>query len=222
MGTLYMVRHGQASLGAKDYDNLSPLGWRQSEQLGAYFKAQGVVFGAVWTGTLKRHNQTLRGIGSGMGVELAATHNAAWNEYDSEALLAALPVTPPSPKASPAAYRQYFQLLRDALRGWADGVLSPQGMPSYPSFRQGIADALANLQTQPQGDVLLVSSGGPIATAAGLVLGTTPDTAIGLNLRLRNTAVTQVAVRSKRLDLVSFNEIPHLAGLAAADWVTYA
>ena len=58
--------------------------------------------------------------------------------------------------------------------------------------------------------------------AAALVGDDEGDVALGQRLRLRNTAVTQVAVRSKRLDLVSFNEIPHLAGLAAADWVTYA
>ncbi len=34
MGTLYLVRHGQASFGSDDYDRLSPLGQRQSQRLG--------------------------------------------------------------------------------------------------------------------------------------------------------------------------------------------
>ena len=38
MGTLYLVRHGQASFGADDYDNLSPLGHQQSQRLGVYFR----------------------------------------------------------------------------------------------------------------------------------------------------------------------------------------
>jgi len=28
MATIYVIRHGQASFGADDYDKLSPLGWR--------------------------------------------------------------------------------------------------------------------------------------------------------------------------------------------------
>ena len=34
MGTLYLVRHGQASFGADDYDQLSPLGHQQALRLG--------------------------------------------------------------------------------------------------------------------------------------------------------------------------------------------
>ena len=42
MGNLYLVRHGQASFGAADYDNLSELGHRQSVRLGEYFAGKGL------------------------------------------------------------------------------------------------------------------------------------------------------------------------------------
>jgi broad specificity phosphatase PhoE len=51
MGNLYLVRHGQASFGAADYDNLSELGHRQSVRLGEYFASRQVHFDAVMTGT---------------------------------------------------------------------------------------------------------------------------------------------------------------------------
>ena len=38
MGTLYLVRHGQASFGADDYDQLSPLGHQQAVRLGEYLR----------------------------------------------------------------------------------------------------------------------------------------------------------------------------------------
>ena len=44
MGTLYLVRHGQASFGADDYDKLSDLGHRQCVRLGEYFRDKGVRF----------------------------------------------------------------------------------------------------------------------------------------------------------------------------------
>ena len=41
MGTLYLVRHGQASFGTDDYDLLSELGVRQCERLGEWFREHG-------------------------------------------------------------------------------------------------------------------------------------------------------------------------------------
>ena len=61
MGTLYLVRHGQASFGEADYDRLSPMGHQQSRRLGEYFAGQGLVFDAVITGTLRRHAETFAG-----------------------------------------------------------------------------------------------------------------------------------------------------------------
>ena len=58
MGTLYLVRHGQASFGTDDYDRLSELGARQCERLGEYFRERNVRFDGVITGTLKRHAQS--------------------------------------------------------------------------------------------------------------------------------------------------------------------
>ncbi|WP_309678797.1 histidine phosphatase family protein, partial [Polaromonas sp.] len=73
MGTLYLVRHGQASFGADDYDVLSALGQRQSVRLGEYFKAKDLQFDAAFTGTLQRQISTFQGICQGMGVALEAT-----------------------------------------------------------------------------------------------------------------------------------------------------
>lgn len=66
MGTLYLVRHGQASFGADDYDVLSPLGHQQALRLGEYFAAKGMVFDAALTGTLQRQISTYEGICKGM------------------------------------------------------------------------------------------------------------------------------------------------------------
>ena len=34
MATIYLVRHGQASFGKENYDQLSPRGWEQGRILG--------------------------------------------------------------------------------------------------------------------------------------------------------------------------------------------
>jgi broad specificity phosphatase PhoE len=222
MGTLYLVRHGQASFGAQDYDQLSELGQRQSQRLGEYFQHKGLRFGHVLTGTLKRHQQTLAGICSGGGFNADALALPGLNEYDSEAVIAAIHPHPLAKPDTPELYRHHFRLLRDGLTQWMNGVVSPRGMPSYREFQQGVADALARVRQQTSGDVLLVSSGGPISTAVGQILGTTPETTIELNMRIRNSAVTEFNFNPKRHALQTFNTLPHLDQPEYASWVTYA
>jgi broad specificity phosphatase PhoE len=222
MGTLYLVRHGQASFGAADYDQLSELGKKQSERLGQYWRERGITFDAVLTGTLRRHAQTWAGIAAGAGYDQQALELEGLNEYDSEAVIAAIHPHPLPKPDTPELYRHHFRLLRDGLRQWMNGVVSPRGMPSYTDFLAGVTGALDQVRRNHEGKVLIVSSGGPIATAVGHVLGTTPETTIELNLRIRNSAVSEFNYNPKRHSLLSFNTLPHLDDPARADWVTYA
>ena len=210
MGTLYLVRHGQASFGADDYDVLSPLGHQQAERLGAYFKRKGVTFEAALHGTLNRQVQTFQGICQGSGQALQALPWPGLNEYDSHAVIASINPHPLVKPETPEAYRAHFRLLKDGLAQWMAGVVSPIGMPSYPDFVHGMTSALDHVRTHHEGDVLLVSSGGPISTAVGHVLGCSAEATIELNLRIRNTSITEFAFTPKRHMLVTYNTLPHL------------
>ena len=222
MGTLYLVRHGQASFGAEDYDQLSPLGRQQSVRLGEYFAAKGLKFDAAITGTLRRQAQTFEGIAQGAGLTLLAQQREGLNEYDSEAVIGAIHPTKLEKPTSPEQYRHHFRLLRDGLTQWMAGVVSPRGMPDYAQWRQRIIDALDHVRQTSEGNVLMVSSGGPISTAVGHVLGTSAETTIELNLRIRNSSVTEFAFTPKRHMLVTYNTLPHLDSAEHADWITYA
>ena len=223
MGTLYLVRHGQASFGAADYDRLSALGHKQSVRLGEYFARKGIRFDAVLAGTLRRHLETLAGIRLGLKHEGEHLPWEGLNEYDSEAVIATIHPHKLEKPTSPEMYRAHFRLLRDGLAQWMAGVVSPRGMPSYQEFVDGVAGALDHVRAHHHGgNVLIVSSGGPISTAVGHVLGTPAETTIELNLRIRNTSITEFAFTPKRHMLVSYNAIPHLDDAEYADWVTYS
>ena len=56
MSTLYLIRHGQASFGAEDYDVLSALGAEQARALGAYFAARRWPVDALYVGPRARHD----------------------------------------------------------------------------------------------------------------------------------------------------------------------
>ena len=222
MGTLYLVRHGQASFGAEDYDQLSDLGQRQAVRLGEYFRHKGLVFDAVLVGTLRRHAQTWAGIAEGAGLAHTPLLWPGLNEYDAEAVVKTIHPMPLAKPDTPELYRNHFRLLRDGLTQWMNGVVSPHGMADYDTFRHGVVSALDHVRTQHSVNVLIVSSGGPISTAVGHVLGTTPETTIELNLRFLYCAVTEFAFTPKRHMLLTFNTLPHLDDAAYAWWVTSA
>ena len=196
MGTLYLVRHGQASFGAEDYDQLSELGARQSERLGQYLADKGLA--------------------------LDAQRWPELNEFDSHAIIATVHPHPLEKTDSPERYREHFRLLRDGLRQWMNGVVSPKGMPSYQEFRHGVVSVLDHIRKNHGGNVLLVSSGGPISTAVGHVLATSPETTIELNLRIRNSSVTEFDFNPKRHTLVTYNTLPHLDKPELTSWITYS
>ncbi len=224
MGTLYLVRHGQASLGAADYDQLSPLGVRQCEALGAYWRQRGLRFDAVLSGSLRRHAQSLAGIAEGLAQPdlPSAQIRAGLNEYDSEALIRCVYSGELDPPKNAEAARQHFRLLRAGLRAWMAGQSQPQGMASYADFSAGVAAALSHVREQCEGHVLLVSSGGPIACAIGQLLQASSEAVIDLNLRIRNSALTEFSFNPKRHALLTFNTLPHLDSLEAAAMVTSA
>ena len=54
------------------------------------------------------------------------------------------------------------------------------------------------------------------------MLGTPAETTIELNLRIRNTSITEFAFTPKRHMLVTYNGIPHLDDAKYDDWITYS
>lgn len=222
MGTLYLVRHGQARFGSDDYDRLSELGHRQCHALGQWFAGRGIRFDAVLRGTLRRHEQSLAALAEGFGALPEAALRPGLDEYDSEALLRAHhPGALPHP-GTPEAYRLHFRLLREALTGWTAGALAPAGMRSWAEFSAGVAGVLDEVRAGGAGHVLLVSSGGPIGTAVQQVLGAPPAAMVELNMRIRNSGLTEFAFSARRHALSVFNHAPHLEPPERRAWETWA
>jgi broad specificity phosphatase PhoE len=227
---IYVVRHGQAAFGTDHYDRLTDIGFAQARLLGAYFARRKLEFDAVFTGTLRRQVETAQGIVEGH-PELGATFQpetfSGLDEYKPEAVLMAFTGSVPAPaleaaKRDPVVVRDHFRVLREALLAWAEGRTTPEGMPAWQAFQEGAVSALvAARQRFPDGNVLIVSSGGPIAAMVSGVLNAPPATAVELNLRIRNSSLTEFAATPRRHQLVSFNGLPHL-DTEAASLTTYA
>ncbi len=218
-----LVRHGQASFGADDYDQLSELGHRQCVRLGEYFRERGIAFDAVLTGTLKRHAQSLAALAEGLQWQPEPLAWPGLNEYDSEAVVATVHAGPLQRARNAEEVRQHFRLLREGLLRWMAGTAQPAGMPSYAEFAAGVRAALDHVRQHHHGQrVLVVSSGGPISCAVSQVLGAPHEATVELNMRMRNSAVSELAFTPKRHALVTFNTLPHLDAPAYAGWTTHA
>ena len=220
MAELVLVRHAQASYGAEDYDKLSELGWRQSRWLGEYFAERGAAFDRVVRGSLRRHAQTLAGIGEGMGRVLDAEEDARLDEYDSHALLSAHLGKSALPQGGDR--REHFRILREALYAWTDGRLAGARHEPFAEFRARVLSALAALRARPATRILVVSSGGPIATILTEVLGMPLRGVVDLNLQTRNTGISELRAGASRIQFLSFNNVPHLDRPDRAGTLTYS
>jgi broad specificity phosphatase PhoE len=231
VGVIHVVRHGQAAFGTEHYDRLTEIGFTQARLLGAYFARRNIRFDAVFTGTLRRQAETAQGIFEGRrepGAQPPQEIFAGLDEYKPEAVMMALTGNFPAPapaaaRRDPVVVREHFRLLREALLAWAEDRTQPEGMPVWQAFQEGAVAALIEARRRfPDGNVLIVSSGGPIAAIVAGALNAPPATAVELNLRIRNSSLTEFASTPRRHHLVSFNGLPHLDTHADPTLTTYA
>ncbi len=211
MGRVILVRHGQASLGSADYDQLTARGIEQAHRLGDHWQRAGQGFTTVYRGTLRRQRETLDAITRRLPGLPAAQERTELNEYDGNALLRAVRPGPVVPPRDADQIKAHFRLLREALLQWMDGAIEPEGMPSYPVFRDGVWAVMTEARDAAvRGDVLVVSSGGPISVVAATVLGAPAQTVVGLNMRLANSAIVELATTARGFEVEAFNAQPHL------------
>lgn len=231
MGTLYLVRHAQAAYGTEDYDRLTEVGFAQARLLGKYFGIRGIRFDAVYIGELRRHAETVLGIVEGNPDTRDAPgpeRHAGLNEYNAEALVLALTGSAPTPELAaaqrdPTRVRERFRVLKQALLAWTEGRIQPAGMPVWQAFQHAAVAALMDArQRYPDGNVLMISSGGPISAVVAAALDAPARTAVELNLRMRNSSVTEFACSARRHALVCFNALPHLDMHPDPTLTTYA
>lgn len=216
MGLLLLVRHGQASFGADDYDVLSDVGWEQGRLLGGWLRDTDVAPGAVVRGGMRRHRETADAAGW-----TAAETDAGWDEFDHLSVVEAYPDRP-SGDLDRREFQRVFEL---ATARWSGGTHDPEYAEPWPAFRDRVraSFAAAVARTGSGETTVVVSSGGPIAAVcADLVDPEADDAAYArlwsrLNTVLVNAAVTRVVVGGTGARLLTFNEHPHLP----AEHVTY-
>nr|WP_238346389.1 histidine phosphatase family protein [Pseudomonas taiwanensis] len=230
-----MIRHGQASFGADDYDVLSPVGVRQSQALGEHLAQLGVRLDRCIAGSLRRQQDTARLAlealqGHGSQVPAVETDDA-FNEFNADGVIRALlpSLMAVEPEAlhvlrNPTQNRSEFQrLFALMVQRWHDGDHEYDGLETWQAFTARVNGGLQRvLEGAGSGDNIAVfTSGGTIAALLHLVTRITPSQAFALNWQIINTSLSLLKFRGNDVSLASFNSQAHVQLLRAPELVTY-
>ncbi len=224
MSLLYLIRHGQASFGADNYDKLSPMGIKQACVLGAHLADIGVVPDAVYSGAMSRQMHTAEDVRRcyrerGIIVPELVLKNGL-NEFDSSSIIISqLPEMqeqdPLLAEHLPRMYesRESFKrIFEGAMLRWVSGAFDKPGVESWKDFSARVSLSITQImEEQGKGkNVFIFTSGGPIAAALQFVLNLSPETAIRLNWQIVNTSYAKFMYNAGRITMACFNCTAHL------------
>lgn len=216
MATLYLIRHGQASFGAENYDKLSELGCRQAHIAGEYFRDYGIQFDAVYSGDLSRQRETARLAIASQPQAVPHHIDARFNEIkNDEQLKYLLPeVVKRDPKIQALveknlkASKDYQKLIEAVFNYWVTPACNDARIQSWADFSGGARQALQDVrQEQGSGKTIgIFTSGGTVATLVAQILGLSGEQTYQLYEPIFNCSVTQLFYNGSKVSLSYYND----------------
>jgi broad specificity phosphatase PhoE len=229
MSSLTLVRHTQASFHADHYDQLSSLGERQALLLGEAWVRQRRKLTEVYVGPRSRQRHTAELVAAcyqraGLPFPELVTLPEL-DEYDLSGILQRLA---PELARQDLEFARLFDGQRRGLTGrdrersfqtmferllrhWQTATEVMDGLETWPTFCERVARGIKYMTDQPGQSrrVAAFTSGGFIGVATQRVLGAPDRTALEINWRIRNGAVTEFVYSGERITLDSFNSVAH-------------
>jgi broad specificity phosphatase PhoE len=235
MSEIYLIRHGQASFGSKNYDRLSDKGVAQAYVLGKHLAALNVKFDVVCHGEMDRQHKTAMGV-------VRAYHekdlflpeleiDKSFNEYDATSVWNAqvgqlleddpkfLEPLEKNPKDN-VAFQKVFSKV---VNRWVSGKYDSPGDVIWEDFRLRVTGGLTSLMERegPSKKIAIFSSGGPISAAVQMALELSDITTMDLSFQVINASVTKLKYNADRVSLTGFNDITHLELTGDQTLLTY-
>ena len=233
MSTLFLIRHGQASFGAADYDVLSETGGRQARELGVHWANIGQPLDAVYTGPRRRHLDTARHMLDG-----ARSRDVTYPEADELPELDEYPAfkllrhwTPileaedstfrdiwaggsaQEPGGNRGGNRRMEQAFHYIIDKWARGELDTGELETFAHFQARVRSGITTIAAREGRGrtIAVVTSGGPICMALQWSLTLADDIAIRQSWVIGNGSVSEFRYRDpSAIALVGFNALDHL------------
>jgi broad specificity phosphatase PhoE len=227
VGTLYLIRHGQASYGEADYDRLSTLGQDQAHAVGRWLATTRI--DAIYHGPLRRQVQTAtyavdaaNALGIALPIPTEVPELAEYPAFEMlQHLVPRLVAEDPKFQAltSSPTPRLLDQAFHTILDKWASDEWSVSGVERVSEFvgrvRTGLSRVLAAARSGAR--IACVTSAGPIGVAVGLTFGIPDARMVRTSIVIRNASITELKFRSReaswapdQVSLVTFNLTSHL------------
>lgn len=227
MGTLLLIRHGQASYGELDYDRLSARGFEQARALGTAL-ARGRL-DAVYAGPLRRQQETAetarqaaQEAGTLLPEPVTLPELAEYPAF--EMLQHLIPrLVAEDPKYAQLTTAPTPRLLDDAFHAilgrWSRDEWFVEGVERVAEFVDRVRTGLDRVirAAGSGGRIACVTSAGPIGVAVGLTFGIPEERMVRTSVVIRNASITELRFRSTNFDwqpdqlsLYTFNLTSHL------------
>ena len=220
MASIYLIRHGQASYGTDNYDELSPLGMRQSELLGHYLRDCNIHFDAIYSGNLQRQMDTAKLAAAHQPEKHTLRTDARFNEVRNNQLFTGLgPIVARTNsqlagwiQQSWSSSKHYQKALEAVFNYWVSPLCDEPGIMSWDEYsgdvREGIAEVVRD---QGSGKTVgIFTSGGTIATIVSQVLGLKSEHTYKFFEPMINCSVTRLLYSGNKISLAYFNDHSYL------------
>ena len=230
-----MVRHGQASFGKDDYDQLSEKGRKQCGILAEHFIRTGLSFDAVYAGNMIRQKDTAHEVISiyrSKGYTLPEPCIfSEFNEYSSREIIMAhihdIASKDPSLNADMDNFytdkKAFQRVFEKIMMRWISGEADKPGIIRWQDFREQVQTGFRKVMAENgrKKNILICTSGGPISAAVQMALGLSDEKTLQTAWHIINTSVTTFVYDNNRVALTAFNNATHLELLKNSGWVTY-
>ncbi len=239
MASIYLIRHGQASFGKADYDQLSEKGAEQAKILGKYWQSMPAPT-QIYAGDLLRHGQTLdnfllgyqgkkpstilhSGFNEFNHVDILSCYDEKWQDFAKMAALIS------QKSYSNKTFQKDFA---QALNRWVSSTFDDEYKESWGQFKRRCISALQDVMNQARGakknapksnhsdEICIFTSGGTISAIVQEVMGLSDEKILLVNQQIRNTSVTKLLFSDNKVNIDYLNNFNHLT-IAGNDWVTF-
>ncbi|MFK7860397.1 MAG: histidine phosphatase family protein [Granulosicoccus sp.] len=220
MSLLHLVRHGQASAGSANYDQLSPIGEEQSQILGNWWLSHGFSPNAAYHGTLVRQRDTaIHSLAAITDNEQAPTmgEHSGLNEYNHRVIESHFCSEHADYEPESMGFEDYMGILsrwRDYQpdKSAVDDDSGDHEIERWDDFKARGWNTLKALSHQGSdgGEFVFFTSGGIIATVVSTILDLDFEHTVDAIWRIRNTSITTIHLSGNNARLVEFNTVPHL------------
>lgn len=215
MGTIHLIRHGQASFGSEDYDQLTTLGFRQARRTGKYFAAIGGVDGLI-RGDMRRHRETAATLVRSMDVDEPwdIEANPIFNEFDHvEVILAHKPawadrrqLMEELQRSENSPAQEFQRHFNAAMQRWSSEK-HPEYTETWSEFQERCVDGLRQfVDSLGKGlSIGIITSGGVISAIVAHLLSLDDNMRLSINEQITNCSTTTLLYSEDRITLQSFN-----------------